>query len=125
MSRILIAGWPRVGKTTFAMKLGAELGIPVRHTDDVMGLGWSESSLEVSTWLEEPGPFIVEGVSVPRALRKLIARFDGPPADVLYWRSVPWEPLTSRQEGMGKGCDTVWNEVREELVRRGMRLEAF
>lgn len=126
MSRVLVTGWPRVGKTTFAVKLGVELGIPVQHTDDVIHLGWGADSLEVSTWFENPGPMLVEGVSVARSLRKWLDRnVEGIPADVLYWRSEPYETLTPRQSGMGKGIDKVWNEVRDELVRRGMRVEQF
>jgi adenylate kinase family enzyme len=126
VSRIVIAGWPRAGKTFFADALGKELGITVRHTDDVMQLGWSESSLEVSTWLEDAGPFIVEGVATVRALRKWLDRNpQGTPADVLYWSAVPREDLTSRQAGMGKGCTTVLDEIRDELVKRGVRMEFF
>ena len=126
MSRIVIAGWPRVGKTWLAAKLGAELGIPVRHTDDLIGThDWSAASLAASAWMEDPGPFIVEGVAVPRALRKLLTRFDGRPADVLYWSDVPRESLSIGQTSMGKGCTKVLDEIRNELVRRGVRLELF
>ncbi len=126
MSRILIAGWPRVGKTTLARELSQKNGTSVlRHTDDVLGLGWSQSSLAVSAWFEEDGAFIIEGVAIPRALRKFVDRSAGLPAELLYWSSMPREILTAGQTSMGKGCDTVWAEVRGELVRRGMRIEAF
>ena len=126
MSRILIAGWPRTGKTTLAAKLGAELGIPVRHTDDAIPLGWSEASLAVSTWFEDEGAMICEGVAIPRALRKWLDRNpEGKPADVLYWSDVPREALSIGQTSMGKGCTKVLDEIRDELVRRGVRLEIF
>jgi hypothetical protein len=127
MSRILIAGWPRAGKSFLAAKLGADLGIPVRHTDDLIAThDWSAASLEASAWMEEPGPWCLEGVAIPRAIRKYLARnSEGTPADVLYWSSTPREPLTTGQAAMGKGCTKVWDEIRDELVRRGMRVEGF
>ena len=74
MTRVVIAGGPRTGKTTHANKLGAESGARVRHTDDLIGrLEWSAASQEVSQWFDEPGPWIVEGVAVPRAVRKWLA----------------------------------------------------
>lgn len=127
MTRILVAGWPRVGKTFLASRLGAELALPVRHTDDLIGvLPWGADSLEVSTWFEDVGPLLVEGMSVPRAIRKWLDRNpEGIPADVLHWSATPREALTPRQAGMGKGTEKVWDEVRAELVHRGMRVEAF
>ncbi len=96
MKRILVAGWPRVGKTTFANDIGLRERIAVRHTDDLIGLhDWSEASAVVSTWIEDPGPWCIEGVTIPRALRKWLERnTHGAPADVLFWRVLPWEDLT-------------------------------
>lgn len=126
MNRILIAGWPRVGKSWLAAKLGAELRIPVRHTDDLIAThDWSGASLAASAWMEDVGPWLIEGVAVPRALRKLLTRTEGAPADVLYWSDVPRETLSVGQTSMGKGCTKVLDEIRDELVRRGVRLEIF
>lgn len=71
--RILVTGVPHGGKTTFATQLGKVLDIPVYHTDAVIDLGWSESSAEVATWLDRPDPWVIEGVTVPRAIRKWLA----------------------------------------------------
>ncbi len=126
MTRILIAGVPRAGKTYLAERLARERGLTVQHTDDLISMGWSESSEAVSVWMEEPGPFVLEGVSIPRALRKwLLAHETGIPADVMFWGATPREPLSKGQAAMGKGCETVWAQVRDELVRRGMRIECF
>jgi hypothetical protein len=118
--RIAIAGWPRAGKTTLAetfVRRGG--GYVVRHTDDLIGqLGWSEASAEVAHWFDEPGPFIIEGVAVLRALRKWRAAHPGepPPIDRLYYlpRGQFCE-LARGQESMGKGCDMVLDELREWL----------
>ena len=115
MSRIVIAGGPRTGKTTLSKLVGAST---VRHTDD---LGWSEASAEVSTWFDVDGSWIVEGVAVPRALRKwLAANPDGKPCDVAYWLEEPHERLTPGQASMAKGCAKVWGEILPELEARGV-----
>lgn len=125
--RILIAGWPRAGKTTLAGQISTAERIPVRDTDSLISThAWSEASEVVAGWLTEPGPWICEGVAIPRALRKwLLAHPEGIPADVLHWSETPREALTKEQTAMGKGCTTVWNQVRDELVRRGLRVEMF
>src|SRR5688572_24955373 len=69
--RIVIGGWPRTGKTTLANQLAARLRIPVMHTDDLIGkVQISEASGVVAEWLSKPGPWIIEGVTTTRGLRK-------------------------------------------------------
>jgi len=121
MSRILITGGPKTGKTTMAKRLGA--GSRVLHTDDLIHLGWSEASEEVATWMGKYGPFIIEGVAVPRALRKwFAANRTGKPADKVIFLGKPWQELSPGQLAMTKGLVTVWKEVVGELVARGVEL---
>lgn len=116
--RIAIAGGPRCGKTTLAETLGA-----ARHTDDLIERGWSEASALTATWFDEPGPWIIEGVAVPRALRKwLAANPEGRPCDVVHWLGAPRVPLTDGQVSMFKGCAKVWGEIVGELQRRGVEI---
>ena len=58
--RILIAGGPKCGKTTFA----ATLGLAVRHTDDLIGtMSWSDVSDHVaSRWMMLPGEWWGKGI---------------------------------------------------------------
>jgi len=117
--RIVIVGGPRTGKTTLA----ATLGLPARHTDDVMRLGWSAASAEVATWFGAPGPWVVEGVATARALRKwLAAHAAGRPCDrvILLWR--PAVDVTPRQSVMARGVRTVWREIAPEVVVRGVEV---
>lgn len=125
--RILVAGGPRTGKTAIALQLGAERACRVRHTDDLIGQhSWSDASALVAEWMDEPGPWIIEGVSIPRALRKWIGTHPhGLPADVLYWGEAPKVPLTPGQRTMSIGCASVWLEVKETLITRGMRVTVF
>jgi dephospho-CoA kinase len=116
MKRI-IGGGPRTGKTTLANGLGGN----VRHADDTIGMGWSESSEEVSRWLDEPGDQTIEGVQAARALRKWLVRNpEGKPCDEVVWLSNPKVGRSSGQETMAKGCEKVFSEIEPELKRRGV-----
>lgn len=120
MTRVLIAGVPRSGKTTHAKRFGD----PTFHTDDLIGeLEWSAASAEVANWISYPGPWCIEGVAVPRALRKWLAAHPGEkPCDVAYWMPSPHVSLTPGQEAMAKGCVKVWAEVEPELRARGVKI---
>jgi len=124
--KIAIIGAPRACKTTLALKLAAELGVQVRHSDDLIGtLDWSAASEHIATvWLPEPGPWIIEGVAVVRALRKwLDAHPTGSPCDKIIVLESPRVPLTSRQAGMAKSCATILDGIRGPLLARGVVLE--
>ncbi len=117
--RILIAGGPRTGKTTLSRLLALVMGVDPRHTDNLIELGWSESSAKAAEWMLEPGPWVIEGVAVPRAIRKALAADGGCPADLVIWPGVIFEPTNKGQDAMAKGCRTVFDEVRGELKARG------
>ena len=118
--RIAICGGPKTGKTT----LSATLPGKVMHTDDAAGLGWSAASLEVSKWFDRPGPFVIEGVAVARALRKwLLANPEGKPCDKLIWLANAWIPTTPGQQRMATGCRTVLAAIMDELKGRGVAME--
>jgi adenylate kinase family enzyme len=123
LTRTMIAGVPRSGKTTLAVRIAARTCIPMRHSDDVIGLGWSEASEHVASWFAAPGPWVIEGVAVGRALRKwLAAHPTGKPCDVIIWLGTARVLLTPGQAAMGKGCETVWQEIKAEVVRRGVEV---
>jgi dephospho-CoA kinase len=123
--RILIIGGPKTGKTTLANKLAVEMPASVRYTDSVMGLGWSEASAEVATWFDEPGPWIIEGVAVPRALRKWMKNNPGerPPVDKIIGCDGAFQELTPGQQSMTKGVDTVMKEIVAPLAAAGIAFE--
>jgi hypothetical protein len=119
--RIAITGGPRTGKTTLAKTAAGT--ITVRSTDDVKGLGWSEASASAATWFDAQGSICIEGVAVPRALRKwLAAHPTGKPVDEIYVLTVPLAPQTPGQAAMGKGVMTVLAEITPELRRRGVKI---
>lgn len=114
--RRAIAGVPRAGKTTLGRMLG-----PVRSTDDLLPADWSRQSDEAARWFDEPGDLLVEGMAVPRALRKWLRSHPvGKPVDEVVWLGVPRENLSESQASMGKGARTVLEEIAPELQRRGV-----
>lgn len=125
MTRLVITGVPRAGKTTLARDLA--VGFEPRHTDDLISasVGWSEvSEIVASRWFPLPGPYVIEGVAAVRALRKWLASHpEGMPCDRVIWLDTPLLPLTRGQEIMAKGCRTVWREVEPELLARGVHVE--
>jgi dephospho-CoA kinase len=123
--RILIIGGPRTGKTTLAEKLHEETGAPIRHMDDLIAThDWSGVSEAASRWFNDPGPWIIEGASGARALRKwLAANPAGKPCDILYLLTEPRVDLIKGQAAMAKGCETVWNEIAEDIFARGVELK--
>lgn len=120
--RTVIGGGPRVGKTSLAARLEA-IGIPVEHTDDLIGVfEWSALSEHVAHRMAEPSPWIWEGAATVRALRKALAMRPERPCDLLVWMRGAWVPLTPGQAGLAKGCESVLREIRPELVRRGVEI---
>ena len=125
--RVLIVGWPGAGKTYMARELAQELGVPHLCTDPqnqcppgVFGipndLEWSESSQFVANHLLGVDG-VIEGVAVPRALRKWHESNPGmrPPADRIIWLEPRYQGLTSGQIAMGKGLDTIMGELEDWL----------
>jgi len=114
--RICVAGGPKSGKTTYANNF--ESTTRVRHTDSIIGKfgedrdAWSRESEEVARWFDEPGPWLIEGVTVARALRKWIARH----------LDEPRVPRTPKQEAMAKATKTVFEQVRPQLERLGVKV---
>jgi hypothetical protein len=100
--------------------------VPVRGTDDLRGLAWSESSESASRWLDLPGPWVCEGVVMPRALRKWLARTERAPspADLIVWLNSEVEARVTGQTAMAKGCETVWREILPALIATGAHVIA-
>jgi len=116
--KLAIAGVPKAGKTTLADKIDSN----ALHTDDLIDThNWSEASQAASEWFNKD-EFVIEGVAVPRALRKwLKANKDNneKPCDTVVWLDEPWTELTKGQLTMAKGCKTVMSEIFEDLTTRG------
>lgn len=120
--RLVIAAGPRSGKTWLAEQLQSD-GVPLHGSDELIDLGWSEASQKASEWFDADGPWIAEGVALPRALRKWLARGTrGKPADCIVWLGSPVVEQSPGQLAMARGCLTVWSEIRPHLDSRGVTL---
>jgi hypothetical protein len=94
--------------------------VPVNGTDQLAQLGWSESSEAAARWLERPGPWICEGVVMPRALRKFLATHpDRSPADLVIFVNEQVTDRVTGQVSMAKGCETVFQEILLALKATG------
>lgn len=119
--RIVIVGGPRTGKTTTSAEIAR--GAPVRHTDDLIAMGWSEASAEVARWMDEPGPWVIEGTAAARGLRKwLAAHTFGKPCDEVLVLWDPHVPLTPGQRSMAGGVRVVFGEIVSALRARGVEV---
>jgi hypothetical protein len=128
--RIAIGGWPHAGKTTLADRLGKRLGIPVFHTDDLIGkVSIEDASGQVAAWMLAGvnTSWIIEGVTATRGLRKwhqwdmaeatASMRMPKPPPCTHYVHlDKPFDTLTPRQAGMGRGTDTTLEDIRHWLA---------
>jgi hypothetical protein len=123
-SRVVIAGGPRAGKSSLARTVAVVTGRPLFASDDLAGMGWSEASeYAAKHWLDADGPWLAEGVALPRALRKwLAANPEGKPADVVLFFNGDVTHRSPGQTAMAKGCVTVMREIAPELMRRGVQL---
>lgn len=114
VNRFLIVGGPGCGKTY--MSRAYESTHRVLHTDDTLDMEWSQASFEVSTWFDISGSLVIEGVTVPRALRKWRERnpHKSVPFDkviVLSQRRTEAGPPNKGQSTMAKGIETVLSEL--------------
>lgn len=123
--RVLILGVPRAGKTTLAQRLAKGTGIEPRSTDDLIGLGWHGASERAAGWLDDDGPWIIEGVAAVRALRKWLRapRRSAPPTRII-WLGTPRLPLSERQAHLAVGTGTIWREILPQLQRLRVPIES-
>lgn len=133
MTKIILVGAPRSGKSTEAKRLRS-MGIPTYCTDpkslakDVEdgvvylpeGLSWTESSQYVlDHWFKMPGPWCIEGIATVRALRKCLDQkmahlLKG--VQVVRFRGQYEDKVTKDgQVALKKGIDTVWREIAPQL----------
>lgn len=121
--RIVVAGGPCSGKSTLVSKL-SDGRCRVHGGEELVGREWSAGSLEASGWLDKPGPWICENVAMARALRKWLARNLGKavPADLIIHLGCQVADRSPGQSAMAKGCQTVWEQIKPELMRRGARI---
>ncbi len=130
-------GGPGCGKSTLARERAKQLGVLVLCTDtpeqaratgrnqdagvlyapSSLGNDWSGLSAFIAEdWLELPGPFVIEGVALVRALRKWHAAHPGspPPCDQILWCEIPHITLGHGQLSMLTGHDTMLQGLMDD-----------
>lgn len=114
--RIVITGPPKSGKSALAGIIAPVLGFKVYATDTLIGdADWSQASEIVGVWFNIEGPWILEGVTVPRALRKWKLEHPGapPPFERFIYIETPKVMLPKPgQRSMAKAIATVAEELR-------------
>lgn len=123
MLRTVIVRGPRVGKTTLSAVLARQVDVIARHTDDLIGSTDAESA--VVRWLSSPGPWVIEGVTAVRTLRRWLRENEGAPCEQVFWSDRPKVEQTRGQRTMAKGCATVWSQIHEQIVERGVIVQRF
>lgn len=106
---VALAGGPNTGKTTVASQiLEANPDTVLIHGDDYLELGWSASSQALRDAANaETGNLLIEGVQVPRAIRK------GMDVGCLIVLTKVHEYNTKRQAALAKGMHTVITELSQ------------
>ncbi len=124
MKRIAIVGVPGSGKTTYATKLSVQYALPVMHTDDLRGDSWSLQGTHTAQLLNQPGGWIIEGVTVARGLRKWLKANPAPnkPVETAVIMRTPYSQQSKGRARLGKGVLTVLEEILPDLRRRGVKL---
>ncbi len=132
MTKIILVGAPRSGKSTYARQL-RQRGIPTYCTDpeslvkDIEknvtylpeGLDWSQASqYVVDEWLSMKGPWCIEGIATVRALRKALDGYKEllKGVQVIRIKGQHKDDVTKPgQITLKKGIDTVWKEIAPTL----------
>lgn len=113
--RLLITGGPRTGKSTLAQQLALEMSTPHCSTDELLddtGLSWHATITQVVKWMEQPEPWLIEGVKIPHAMACWAELHPKtPPADRVIFLTKPLVLLTGKQLAMMKGIYSVWRGV--------------
>lgn len=129
--RIAITGAPKAGKTTYSKRRGLdafEIDSLLKQEPFVSmekDERWSAISQHVADMMAKPGRLVVEGVQVPRALRKALAeRPDVKPVDeVVIVKRAGTHTLTKDQAAMAKGAETVLAKIRPALEKLGVEFK--
>ncbi len=122
MSKIVIIGVPRSGKTTYAHEhYKKEDVISTDNLLDCEELKWEDRSRRVVEWMAGRSSFCIEGCDAVRGLRKFLVTYPGKiPCDEVIWFGTAQEELSKGQAGFGKGCKKIFDTILLELNGLGV-----
>jgi len=130
MTRTIIIGPPKTGKTTLATQ-AAKVGllVPVYHTDDLIpGHTWAEQgdlAFHALCGMNNANPdgFVFEGVLAVRALSRWLKTRRDSPCDQLLVLTVPRVAQTPEQQRLGKAILTMFQPLIPGLRALGVEIE--
>jgi len=99
--KVALTGPPKSGKTTLANEIKDR---PIIHTDDYAHLAWKDQATAPLIKTATLDKFLIEGVQVPRALRK------GLEIQIVICLGMSLEPLNTYQAGTAKSIRTILAE---------------
>jgi len=112
--RIMVFGGPKTGKSTLAKQLAREMGAQVMRTEMLLGLGytWAELAERTQEWLNFRSPWVIEGLVVPRVIRRWLRENPGKlPCDEIWCLGdSAYVPITKGQQTAANGVMSVWDE---------------
>lgn len=77
----------------------------------------------VEVWIDQPGPWVIEGVVVMRSLKYwLHFNPNAKPCDLLYWFDVPRIEHTRGQANMLVQAKKLYAIIGPKLVERGVMI---
>lgn len=123
--RVCITGGPHTGKSTLAAQLSTQKEISTLLATDGL-VGFKDFSLQtrlVTSWLDQPAPWIIEGCQLAHALKYWISQHPGPastPCDVLYWLQQPFTSLNPKQQKFKDQIDRLLSPSATILQLRGV-----
>lgn len=120
----MITGWSGTGKScVYGKAIADEHGVPLLATDAFIPLGWSEASAHVAEMLTDGVSRVVEGVAVPRVLRKMLAAAPTiRPCARLVIVTKALRPQTAGQVKQGRQHDAFLAEILPALIALGVEV---
>lgn len=115
--KVLIAGYPKVGKTTYAEEMFSHSFV---HTDDYLHIPDDEMIDAIMAEIADSKYYAIEGVQTVRLFRRMLQTGRDLPDLVIWLR--PLHPALPKHEAMRKAIDTVWAECLELNKSRGVTI---
>lgn len=122
--KIIIAGLPLTNQLALAKQLSEKYDVPIKSTDSLIDRNWSEASEQVAHWINEDGPYIIEGSVVFRGLRKFLKLYPEKRMDDISIALLTHTDslYSTKQLAFAKAQRTIWEQIAMELRDRGVKI---
>ncbi|MGH8601523.1 MAG: hypothetical protein ACREXR_01700 [Gammaproteobacteria bacterium] len=117
---VIVTGVPNSGKSLLAEEFTGK-GLFVFHTDSMKDMPWGDAIQKIKKLMDEDKYDVMIGVKMLAAVRSWLKHHEkGKPCETFVWCSRPLKALTPGQLTQAKGLLTQWDEIRQDLDRRGV-----